>query len=491
MTRYITGASLQGYEPGSATSDYTISDNDIYSFDVEQKVGKVKDTAKLAIDNKKDKYTGVFDHGHRIEVVVDTAQISDATLYGSGTYGGGSYGGTSTQNLWTGMVRDFDIDYHGATEATFEIDAEDFVFATLGFRRVYNEWRDRQIVGSNGIINEILTDECPEVDQSELPDLPATTSITSFGAHAIDVIGELALRIPAIPYSVGTSLRLDPPSILTPRFEVNPEDYGTPTYGSEDSNLDTLVRVRGGTDTRSDDAQLTQDGTTTVTDSNFATQRIDTRKSFIAEIDLYTVADRTGEDIIVRLQKDIGDGSGPIAPDDDTSDIASKRLSSEFLSADDFTLFILPQKAENVLPEPNPWMIVQTDGSNGQDIGINSSSGELAYEAYYPYPIVVERENSTNSAQWRRRDGKVDKDTISTFDEANDRSEAYLQEYGVPRETFKFDAESPRMHEHRIGSSVRLDEPAVTGPFVAMEKKDHYEGNQLTTDFSLQSLASI
>lgn len=491
MTRYITGANLQGYHPGSSTSDYTIPGDDVFSFDVEQKVGRIKDTAKLAIDNQDDQYTGQIDHGHKFEIVVETADVTDPTLYGSGTYGGGTYGGTSTQSLWTGMVRDYSINYHGAGEATFEIDAEDFVFAVLGMRKVYNEWRDRQIVGSNGIINEILADRCPEIDPSELPSRPETTSITSFGADAIDVVGELALRIPAIPYSIGEQLRLDHPDMLIPRFELGAEDFGTMKFGSQDSNMATMVRVRGGTDSRVDDEQLAQDGTTTVTDSSFETQRIDTRKSFISEINLYTVADREGEDIIVRIQKDVGDGSGPIAPDDETSDIASKRLSSEYLDDDGFTLFIMPSDTENVLPEPRPWIIVQTDGSTGQDIGINTSSGELTYEAYYPYPIIVERENSTASAEYRRRDGGVNQPSISTFEEANDRSEAFLSENAIPRETFKFDAESTMMHEHPVGGVVRIEETAATGPFVAMEKKDHYEGNQLNTDFSFQSLESI
>lgn len=492
MVLQITSARIDGYQPGSTSPDYQIPGSHIFSFDIEQKVGDLKDTGKIAIDNRNDRYTNIMDHGDKVELFVAVSDTdSSGNSYGNASYGGSSIGGKAEGRVWTGLTRDIEINYDGAGHSTLQVDVEDFVFAVMSFRRVYNEWRNRQIVGSNGIINEVLTDECPSIDQSYLPDRQEQTSIGIFGENVRELVGEVSLRIPLVPFSDHESLRLEHPDTMQPEFEMEPRDWGTMKYGSKDENLNTLVRVRGGTGTQVDDEQLTQDGTVTVTDSNFATQRIETRKSFISDIDLYTQADREGEDIIVRLQKDAGDGSGPIAPGDDTSDIASRRLPNEFLSVDDFTLFSLPNDEENILPEPDPWMIVQTDGSEGQDIGINSATDEIAYRAFYPYPIVIEQDDVQNSEEYRRRDGEVNKKSIVTFEAARDRARSYLQDNALPTETVQIDAHSVRMHDHGIGEVIRIDTTPATGSFVAMEKKDHYEQNQLETEFSLQSLQSL
>lgn len=491
MTLYITDADLEEYDPGSSTPDSTIPGNDIYSFDVEERTSDLKDTGKLAIDNKDDQYTNVLDHGDKIELTIHGDMINGPIGFGAGGFGVGPFGDSKQKRVWTGLVRNYTITYHGASVINLEIDAEDFVFAVMGFRKVYNDWRDRQIVGSNGIINEVLENECPEIDRSLLPDRPETTSISAFGTTVLDLVSELSYRLPAVVYSHGDALNFQHPDSLSPRFTLETRDHGTLTFGSQDDNMRNLVRVRGGTASSIDDQQTTQDGTQTVTDSNFATQRINTRKSFLSQIDLYTVADRTGEDIIVRLQKDDGSGGGPIAPDDDTSDIASKRLSAEFLDDNGYTLFLLPTDSENVLPEPNPWMIVQTDGSTGQDIGIDTATGNLTYKAFYPYPIVLEQQDSQSVDDHRLRDGEVSKSSISTFGQGQDKADEYLNENSGPTETLKLNAESPRMHAHRVGHAVQVDTQAASGPFVAMEKKSHYEENQLTTDFSLKSLESI
>lgn len=492
MVLQITSARVDGYEPGSDSPDYQIPGEHIFSFDVEQKVGDLKDTGKVAIDNRDDRYTDIVGHGDKIELFVGVSNgDGSGASYGDASFGSSSIGGKAEGHVWTGLTRDINITYDGAGHSTLQVDVEDFVFAIMSFSRVYNEWRDRQIVGSNGIINEVLTDECPSIDQSYLPDREEVTSIGVFGETVLELVGELILRLPAVPFSDDESLRMEHPDTMFPEFELETRDWGTMEYGSQDENMSTLVRVRGGNGTQIDDEQLSQDGSTTVTDSNFATQRIETRKSFVAEIDLYTQADRTGEDIIVRLQKDGGDGAGPIAPNDETSDISSHRLSSEFLAEDGFTLFLLPTDEENVLPEPNPWMIVQTDGSTGQDIGIDTTTNELAYRAFYPYPIVIEQDDTTASNEYRRRDGEVNKKSITTFEAARDRAESFLFDNAQPTETTKFDAMSLRMHNHGIGEVIRLDEPATTGSFVAMEKKDHYEENLLNTEFSFQSLQSL
>lgn len=491
MTLQITDATLEGFKPGndSDISDYEIPGDDIYSFDVEQKVGGLKDTGKLAIDNYQDQYSEVIDHDDRIVVSVFGPDIAGLSTFGGGGFGSNTFGGSGDSIVWTGLVRSYERSYLGASQSNLTADAEDFVSAIMGYRRVYNSFRDRQIVGSNGIVNEILQDNCPEIDRSLLPDRPETTSMTVFGEYVLDVIAELASRLPAVMATTGTSLRFDHPSTLSPQFTLETADIGVPTLGSQDENVRNSVRVRGGTAPALDDEQLTQDGTTTVTDSSFATQRIDTRKSYVEEIDLYTVADRTGEDIIIRLQKD--DGGAPIEPTNEESDVAKTRLSAEFLDDNGFTLFDMPTETENILPEPRPWMIVQTDGSNGQDIGIDTATGNLAYKSYYPYPVVLERQ--LPDSPYRERDGEVVKRSLATFPEVRDRANSFLNANGAPTETMKMDAESVRMHTHDIGESVQVDddETGVQGAFVAMEKKDHYEENQLTTDFSLQSLASI
>lgn len=497
MVLNVTGAALYGYVPGNtATSrsdaDYIISGKDIDAFSISERANELKDSAKISVDNYDGVHTGKLDHGDRIEFWAEgelSAESQDRygeTKYGKGTYSGGLV------RQWTGMVRNYTVSNDGGPAFSIDADAEDFVYAVLGARRHYASYRGDSLAGSSSaILNTALRQDAPEIDRSELKSVGVNTDIPWNGKPLLDLLNECLERGDAVAYADGTTLHFHEPGGVVPEFTASSESgdwFGGASVKSNDDELINQLRVNGGSSPDLDD-ELAKAGTMTATESTRATAQVQTRKSEIDYIEIWT--DRTGseEDVIVRLQKD--EAGAPIAINDSKSDIVRKELSHEFISKGDWTTFLLP---EHTLPEPNPWVIVQTSGTTGQTIGTDGGGTQTAaYKAWFPFPVNVQTTAPGSASDYRRRDGKLTDESLRTSTAAYDAGNAHLRHRAEPRKTVEFEARSARAHGLQLGELIDISDPrlGVDERFVVVERGTDYQGSTLRTTITAHALDAL
>lgn len=492
MTEYIDGADVYGFRPTNTSlyysdADYHIPGADIIDVSISERATEYKDNAKILVNNTSGVYSDIIDHGDRIELLTGSPDQNEG--YGEGGYGVGPYG-TSQTIRWIGMIRPYTIDGKGGDIYDLDITGEDYAAAIMGSRRVYATFEDRQIVGSNGIVNELINENAPELNTSQLPSFADTTSIFIQGEFLLDVVAELSRRCDCILRTYHKSIEFIRPSEVSAEFTLNSDDYSDFSFKSNDDNLINSVRVEGGSGFEIEEQaqQTTQDGYDRVTNSDRILYQIDTRKSAVNRVELWTRKVEDGGDLTVRLQKN--DGGSPIDVDSEKSDVAKKTLDPRFISNDDYTTFIFPN---HTLPEPLPWIIIQSEDSVGHDIGINTSTGDPAIIPYYPYDIVVDIDDQDSIDSYRLREDKITDETLGSFAAARDEGESTVAHNNQPAETFAGNAESPRMHDVDPADVVALNNPSlnVNENFVVTEVSDNYHGSVVEREFTLRDINSL
>lgn len=497
MVQYLTDQRVLGYHAGNESAvesdaDYILED--INQIELTRRATKYKDSGSISVNNTYGRYSGLLRSGDRLLFKTGNTEPEDG--YGTGGYGTGPYGGTTVRR-WTAVVRNYEIQGQGVDNYVLDIEAEDFAAGVMGMRQVYDTFEQQQIVGTDGILNEILREECPEIDRSRLPDLPDTTTIFLRGQYVLPTAANLASRANQLLVTDGKSVDLVDPNGVTPKFTViRGSDVGTFKYSNNDDGLVNSLRTEGGTghDIEEQSAQTTVNGYALVSETQPLTFQIPTRKSSLERIQLWTHPTSSGEDYKIRLQKD-QDGA-PIAINSNKSDIVSKSLAPAFVDDDGFTDFILP---EHTLPEPFPWMIVQTDGSDGQEIGINTNisdpndPGVPGVIPEYPYEIILSRNSPESIERYRRREDKISDDSIGTYAAANDLAQTTLAQRDEPNNSVELEAYTERMHALTTGDVVTLDHPEAeaVGDYVVLEIKDTYTLGKVETTLTLRDIDTI
>ena len=515
MTLYLRDAALDVFEP---TNDSDVPDERIRSgvggeaqaplrqVDVTARIGDTKDKAEITIDNAYGAYTGRISSGSKV-VFASSTRERIASLQGGqfdrSQYGGAQYGGGEAplQRRWTGLVRGpvkYDRNAGSREHQTLSVPAVDWVAGILSDRIVYDEFEGVPI---STVVDTIVANNAPEIDRSGIEQFDATTDILPQGANLLDTVAELADQADAVFTSVGETLVFRDPTTIERSFDVRSHtdepDIGLWSAREVDDELVNDIRVDGGTGRDLESEQTVVDGYHTVTESDYETFRIDMRKSAVDMLEIWTRADRDGEDMTLRLQRDAGDGSGPIEPGDEDSDIDAATLDANFLANDSFTSFIFN---DHTLPEPDPWVIVQTEGTTGQEIGVDTSTtpDSPAYRAHYPYPISVRLQDRQSIANYGRVQGRIKRKTISTFDAAEAVAKSVLRHYATPNVEFQADAQSRRMHAQRLANVVGLEFPDVgaVGDYIITETRDVFgpsssKRNQLETTLTAREIATI
>ncbi|WP_254535244.1 hypothetical protein [Halomarina litorea] len=478
-------------------ADITVPAPDLDVVSISERIQERKDTAKLVVDNALGQYSGEVTAGDRLAFIADTP-INRKRVFGEGPFGSGTFGGYGT--LWTGVARPQTRERSGPRDATITIESEDFAFAIASWRQVYDVFEGAPIClpeddpdANTAIVNTLLREKAPEIDRSKLGRVETITDEFSNGMNLLDVLVELQKKGDAIMASEGRALSFQPLADIEPVGTIGPADVGTYRVRETDDELINVMRVDGGTDKAVDDAQETVTAYQAVTDqpADRITTRISTRKSELARIELWTRADRNedADGLVVRLQKDVGDGSGPVAIEDTESDITKKQLSAEFLAADGWTRFIMPT---HTLPEPNPWLIIESDGPTGQEVGVDAAPTP-AYRAYFPFPVSVRVQDPASQREYGLREGRIKDDGLQTFTAARDRGEADLRHRDEPREELEFDCRSLAAHNLDAGQVFTANFPLedAVGDYVVTEKTTDYAGGRLRTSIVSQEARTL
>lgn len=513
----LTDAELRGYHASNSSSlrsnaDYIIPGTDIRSLDIDERAADRKDSAQIEIDNRGGQYTQNITHGDRLEFFITPGEytegpepsgygLSYGTYYGpiprgqwgSGPWGGGGWGtGTTTSesnHRWTGLVRPYSIDQEGGNRYTLNITGEDYVYGRLGFPKVYESFTERRISHSDGGILQTLLDRYPQtrpIEQSLLPDLDIRTDILRSGDDLIDVVIELAHRADCILGARGQALLFKPDSDLQSSFAVESRDRTQLRSSSNDDALINRWRMDGGKSSRVDDTQETVTAYRTVRGDQIEQFQIDHPKSEVAKVEIWTkLLDFSGDGLRVRLQKD--DNGAPEDPQDRTKDLSKKFIPKEILEDDGWTTFAF---GKNDTPGANPWILIQSDGPDGQRIGIDDSTGNIAFRAYYSYPVDVQADDGDSQTEYIRRDDRIKDDSVETFEAGEDAVRSKLRRTAEPTKQVETEAWSRRLHNTKPGEVVTFDhsETETVGHYVLAERSDDYEGGLLKTTCTFQRL---
>lgn len=471
------------WNPSLTDANWTVDFEDIASVEITQRIDGMKDEGTIVVRNDNGNNGIAIRPGNRIDVIVSDGALAP---WGDDFWGAGAWG--DERLLWTGLVREREFTYVGPNRSDLVLACEDYVSSVLSMRLVFDSWQNERV---DDILADVIDDVASnEILQGRIGDIPETTTIEADGENALDFLDALARRSNTV--FTGRQMYLEASSLdnVDPIFTLSGEDTGPLSNREIDTGLTNQIRVDGSTDVGVGDEQTVQDGYTTVTNASRETVRLDTRKSEVSQIEIWTRTTGSNESLRVRLQADDGTGTGPVAVEDETSDIASKSLSHEFLDDGGYTTFVMP---DHDLPSPDPWLIIETDGATGQEIGIETASGKPTYRAYYSYQVTVQKTDLNSRRRYRKREERIKAEGASSIEAANAIAEDVLDHDAYPEHEASAPVYSRRATTLEIGQSVTLDFPRenATGDWIVTERATTIEDGIIQTDMNFTEIDTI
>jgi hypothetical protein len=222
-----------------------------------------------------------------------------------------------------------------------------------------------------------------------------------------------------------------------------------------------------------------------VDDSTRRVFQVETRKSEIDSIELFTDPDSTAsEGLVVRLQA--ARNGNAVAPGDAESDITRRELAPDFLAQSGFTTFVLPD--HDLAPAENPFIIVEGAGSVGHDIGVDSNNN-VTFRSFHPFPLVARIADSDSVSEFRRRDLRRRDDQLESEQAVEDAANSALRHRTEPKRRLTASAATPRAHQLRPGQAVSVaDIPVsdVSGNYIVTERQTDFDGTQLRTELTFE-----
>lgn len=466
----ITDAEIEVYHqntPPSDTPESIIDGSAINSVSLTSRAGDRNDECSIEIDDTPN-------HDLRLkDRIVFTAYLGVDGDTGYGVSYGTYYGGEKTEITWTGQVlgRDRSKEDEGVLGVSISVDSTDFVGSILKERKISGGWVDEDI---GAIIREICERKASEVDASNVPDFGVTTDLFIQNADAWDTITSLAARCDSILRQEGTALYVEPVNNLSNAFTLDSSDYYFPFDVTVDNDIKNSIRVDGGTARQEEQVQEVQDSWQRITETSRITHRLRARKSEIDSIDLY-VRKASDEDLTVRLQSD-QDGA-PVEIDNDESNIVSSTWSSEDLPDQGWRAFFFD---DHTLPDRDPWMIIETSGSTGHDIGIDANSAPT-HRSYYPHQLSFEDQDIDSIQEYGLHEDTVERDNLETLIGTQHAVQQELARKAWPPKDVTFTARSERAHSLVPGQVITLDEAEydAVGDFIVTEISHSFEAGQL------------
>lgn len=474
MTVHVEDAEIDVFEVGNtatarSSADTTIPGDDIRFGELSERVQDSRDTARFSIDNDAGTFTEAVTIGDRLVFYTQLA------------------GESSLTSRWTGMVTKRNVRVLGGDTVDLDLSAEDFVFAVLSRRFATASFDDVAVSGSSGdIVNTLVSENAPEIDTSQVQPISTLHTVEFQRTNLLDALGEIATRYEAIMSSSDTSLVWEPRGSKGVEFLLDATDRrGGFDASFDDRDMVNDVLVDGARETALDIEQASFDTFETVSDSNRRTEQVDVRKAAVATVEVRVQQGASDEALVVRIQTDDGSGS-PTAPAEDNSDIARATVPAEDVPTDDWIAVEMP---DNDLPNPDPHILVESDGSTGHDVAYDSGTNELAYRVYYWYPVTLQATKNSSITTHRRHEGRYRRETIQGQPEGTDIAQSLVARRGDPTGRVSFAAASTRAHNLTAGDLVTVTEPRVGADddYVVRRKRERYDGFRLGTSLELET----
>ena len=476
MPREIADIEIEATKPGETSPFVTIPSDDIGSVSIDERAHDGTSTGTIVIENADDSYSGSDRITSGDKLTVKTQLDGEASLTGR----------------WTAMTRTVADDGWLSPRESWQelvVEADGFVFATLGWRTVEASFEDEDPAD---IVDDLVETEAPEIGRGQIEPTGQTTDAFYSGRFLRDVVLEDQAAIgDAFVSQDGTDLVFEPLGDKTPKHDLTPDDVQADvSLERNDARIANRVRVDGGEDHAIDDEQTDQDDTETVTDTDRITHQLSVRKSEVARIQVWTQPTGSGDPVTVRLQAN--DDGSPVAPDDPESDIARRELQAPFLADGDFTTFLMP--SHTLAPGEGPWMIIESGENGGQDIGVNDNDVPT-FRAEFPFPLITRAINDESLGEYRRRDKRETDEQLDTETAVRDRARAVADHNGQPEVMLEASAASDRAHNLRAAEAVTVPDAAWPGDvpdtFIVLERTTEYANGLLQTELTLQDIDSV
>lgn len=472
MVRHVRSVELRAFRPGESTAHTSFTDETLVGVSVTETAQDALDSGTIELDTT--------DHGLNSPRIRSGDRLElDVQLDSE----------SARSRFWTAIARDVTSTLEAGDISSVEIEATDFPFTVLSFRNADGGFEG---VDAGAVLDSLVADDAPEVGRSQIQTVGVTVNIEVAGRKLLDVLSQkIAPLGDAVVAADGTDLVFKSLRKASLKHALSPTDLLAPINVQHvDDELINRVRVDGGSNHKIDDKQLTQSSKTRVTESTRVTTQIETRKSEVARVQIFTFPDANSQDnLIVRLQA--ARNGSPVAVGDRESDIARRVLAPPFLANGDFTEFQLP--AHRLAPDQNPFIIIEASGPTGHEIGVDGS-GTPTFKSEFPYPLVAFSEASQSQAKYRRRDLREKDETLQNEQSVKDRAAATLKHRSEPATRVTASAESKRAHRLRPADAVRLTEfpPAgVSGKFLLTSRQSDLTENLLRTELTLVDASTI
>lgn len=483
---------------GDANPAFTIDQNDIAGFDIQARVDDQLDEATLTLHNHHSRYSieNYIETSDRLDVEIALGEPTrlDTDAWGVGVWGEGTWGSTAPEEgdaptvRWTGRVLDLDRSRDQPGLATLNLAATDWVGAILADRTVTNAYIDEDI---GAIIRDICRRKASEIDSSGVPDFGISTDVKYTSADCWDAVNQLAARADGLVSQDGLILRVDPIEDLGFALTLEPGDVFLPWTTTVDDTVKNIVRVDSGTARKVEREQTEVDPDSfervaagdedTGSEPQRILYRLRARKAAVHSIELWTRRVSDEDSVEVRLQSD--EGGAPVDIEDPDSDIASTRWEADNLTADGWTSFFF---ADHTLADRDPWLIIESDGETGHDIG-HSAAGTLAYISYYPHPLNFEVVERDSVDRYGAREIQIERDNLETLVATRDAAQAELARRAWPSKTIEFAARSERAHALVPGEVIAADVPSedAVGEYIVTERSSAFDGAEVTLDTAI------
>lgn len=452
------------------TPSFTVPGADLLSVDISRRAEDRKDTGRMEIENN----DGTYNVGQTNQIRSGDRLRFRVKLEGE----------TSFETRWFAMARQVVYETTSATQSRVIVKAEDFVFGVMSQRVVENSFEGQAL---EDMMSKILNGNASELWDNNIEKSGETTDANFNGTNLLEAFtNTLKQGSMIVSDSMQSPLARKVGSLET-KFTLKDSDKRGHVIRHDDEKLTNRVRLKGGKDTALDEEQATQSAFTTVTDTSRITHQLTTAKAEVAKIAVHTKKTGSGEGVKVRLQKN--EGGAPIDETDSTLDIASTTVEAEDLKDDDLTVFTFDR---HTLPEPSPWMIIESTGATGQDIGTDGS-GNPTFQGFYPFLIITQSEDADSQEKFRVRGFFHVDESIKTRTEASDRAKTITKHQAKPEVILKFIAESKRASRLEPLDKIIADLDNIDGTkgFIITLSRSEYEGHTLTVSIEAQQEDTI
>lgn len=478
MVLTIESSRLEVYHPGNRNPnnqpDFVIPGDHIDTLSLSERIQNAADSASVSLYNDHARYTGQLQHRDMFifGVTLRKRGPNVPSAYGLTDYGLGQYGGVSPLSReWCGLIRgNIKNSYLGKFQNKIDFEAVDFVFGVLDDRVITESYTEREVAD---VVRDMVNMKAPEVDLNGVENTGVVTDVFFDGMNLRDAIIELSNHADAVVYATGNTLYFKPLETLSSVFDLDAHDIGEVSISSNDDGMANTVRVDGGTASEIYSQQTTQDEYTTITDTDRVAHQFQMPKATVSNIELWTNTTGSQADMTVRIQAD--DNGSPTGMENTKLDIAKRTLSYQFLDDDGYTTFSMP---DHKAPGQTLWLIAQTNGGE-QQVGIDTASGDPAYNAKYEYPVAVRASDNQSVDKYGTIEQVRARENLKTFDAAYSFGQSLLEHSHAPEKTVSGPVQSARLHQIHPGALVNAQFPMgdVSGDYIITERSDQYGEN--------------